>query len=137
MFGNIGVGVWQDHPEQSQPALEEALLEAFPQRTQYMLSPLEPHHLRAHRQKSGRAGGACGWTHRELAALPDEALLQMCELYETMERAAVAPAISCEGDVALIPESPEATGVEDLRPITVVSITASHVGGGEIESGSS
>ena len=84
--------MWQDHLEQSQPALEEALLKAFL------------------------------WTHRELAALLDEALLQMCELYETMERAAVVPAISCEGDVTLIPKSLEATGVEDLRPITVVSI---------------
>ena len=102
--------------------MEEALLEAFPKRTQYILGPLEPRHLRAYLQKFGGAGGACGRTHRELAALPDEALLQICELYETMERAAVAPAISCEGDVRLIPKSSEATGVEDLRPIAVVSI---------------
>ena len=122
-FGNFGGGVWQDHPEQSQPALEEALLEAFPKRTQYILRPLEPRPISEFICKSlVGAGGACGWTHRELAALPDEALLQMCELYETMEQAAVAPAISWEGDVTLIPKSPEATGVEDLRPITVVSI---------------
>ena len=116
--------VWQDHPEQSQPALEEALLEAYPQRTQFVLSLLEPPHLRAYLQKSSGAGGACGWTHREFAALPDEALLQMCELYEAMERAAVAPAISCEGDVTL-----------SLAHHGRLH-NASHVGGGEIESGS-
>ena len=48
--------------------VEGGLLEAFPQRTQFVLSPLEPRHLRAYLQKSGGAGGSCGWTHRELAA---------------------------------------------------------------------
>ena len=53
--------MWHDHLEQSQPALEEVLLEAFPQRTQFVLSPLEPHHLRAYFQvnpKGARMKGA-------------------------------------------------------------------------------
>ena len=82
---------------------------------------LEAVHMRKYLSKKGGASGSCGWGHKELKALHERLHDSLAEIFNAMEKAGVSPTVSHEGDVTLIPKGIEAAGVDNLRPITVLS----------------
>ena len=58
---------------------------------------------------------------QELKNLPDEILVQLCSVYTVMEEIGLMPSISLHGDVTMIPKDAAKHGVDNLRPITVLT----------------
>ena len=59
---------------------------------------------------------------QELKNLPEEILEQLCQFFSIMEEVGLVPSTSLCGDISMIPNSQDKHGVDNLRPITVLSL---------------
>ena len=114
-------GIWKIREQDKIPEIEDAILEVVEGKEKADCVELEAVHMRKYLSKKGGASGSCGWGHKELKALHERLHDSLAEIFNAMEKAGVSPTVSHEGDVTLIPKGIEAAGVDNLRPITVLS----------------